>query len=171
VNPTTDGLRARADAALEQRRARPVPAWLTSRRNRRALALVPLAVLMVGIGAGVAPDGVLRAALEFSAIALGLAGTQLRRVTRLLDAMPDRLLDEREIAERNDASRRAYHLATGTAGVLFLAAAASDVVFRVTGSALISAGGWVPALLGGFLAVTIIPSAVAAWRWKDVAEG
>jgi hypothetical protein len=167
MNSTAPDLRARVDAALQEHRARRVPGWLTRRRNRRALAVLPLAVLVLGVTAGVVPDGVPRAVLELSTVLAGLGTTPLRRVTRLLDAMPDRLLDEREIAERNDAARRAYQLATGVVAALFLTAAVSDLLQHLAGSPLITAGGWVPVMVGALLTVTMIPSAVGAWRWED----
>src|SRR5690349_17620263 len=105
--------RAEMESVLDTQRQRPLPAWLSSRRSRRALAMLPIPLLMCGLIAGTlrhqVGQGVVILALVWASAALMVL---LRRATRLLDAMPDRLLDEREICERNDASRHAYRLVT-----------------------------------------------------------
>ena len=162
---------AEKDARMQQLRHRTLPAWLARRGNRRAVALLPVVPLACGIYAGTLPDTVLRSALMASVAAVCVIGILLlRRVTRLLDAVPDRLLDEREIDERNRAYRRAHALVVGLLGLLAVLAVTDGTWRKVTGTALMSGDGWLPVTMTAMLVAGMIPAAVVAWRWEEPAD-
>lgn len=161
-------LTAEKDARLRRHRDRPLPPWLTSRGNRRAVAMLPLVPLACGLVAGTRPDSVLRSTLLAAVALSSVAGILvLRWVTRLLDAVPDRLLDEREIGERDRAYRRAHGLVVGLIGLLMVLAVADGVLSKVTGSPLIPGDGWIAVTISTMLVATMVPAAVLAWRWTD----
>lgn len=164
-------MRAEMDARLQHKRERALPSWLANRRNRRAVALLPLLPLACGLYAGTRPDDILRSTL-LALVALGsVAGILLlRRATRLLDAVPDRLLDEREIGERNDAYRRAHALLVGLLALLTALAVADGTVLKLTGSPLIPGDGWLPVTMTAMLVGGMIPAAVVAWRWTEPSD-
>lgn len=160
--------RDQADARLAAERLRPLPAWLTSRGQRRAVALLPTLPLVCGLVAGVLPDGGTQTTLiALTATVSVLTILLLRRTTRLLDAVPDRFLDEREIDERNDAYRRAYQLVGMLLFLLAALAVADGTLTRTSGPELVPGDGWVRILVTSALVATMVPAAVAAWRWVD----
>jgi hypothetical protein len=161
-------LLAEKDARMQQHRQRPLPAWLASRGNRCALALLPLVPLATGIYAATRPDDMVRSALLLVVAVVTVAGILLlRRSTRLLDAVPNRLLDEREIGERDRAHRHAYGFVTGLGALLALIAVADSTVDKVTGTPLVLDGGWITITMTAVLVNAMIPAAVLAWRWEE----
>ena len=164
----TSRLLAEKDAQVQHYRQRPLPTWLADRRNRRAMALLPILPLLGGLFAGTLPDTLLRSALMTAVAVLSVASILLlRRSTRLLDAVPDRLLDEREIGERNVAYRRAHNLVFSLLGLVALMAIADGVVRKATDSPLIEGDGWISVTLTVMLVSYMIPAAVLAWRHTE----
>ncbi|MEU4693990.1 hypothetical protein [Actinoplanes sp. NPDC023714] len=162
-------LRAEMDARIQQQREAPLPGWLASRPRRRLLAVVPpVAVLACGIVTATRPDDTLGTVLLALTAVLAAAGIlTLRRASRLLDAVPDRLLDEREIGERNAAHRVAHGVTVGLFAVLFLLAVADGLAGRSSGSELIPGDNWIQVMVTGMLVATMIPAAVITWRRPD----
>jgi hypothetical protein len=161
-------LLAEKDARIRQHRDRPLPTWLASRRSRRALALIPVLPLAVGFFAGTLPDSVLRSALMAAVAVLSVAGILLLRTsTRLLDSAPDRLLDEREISERNLAYRLSHGLVVGLFGLLALMAIADGLARKIGSAALIDGDGWISITVTAVLVGAMIPAAVLAWRHTE----
>jgi hypothetical protein len=159
---------AEKDARIRQHRERPLPAWLASRRSRRALALAPILPLAVGFYAGTLPDTILRSSLMAAVAVLSVALILLLRIgTRLLDSAPDRLLDEREISERNLAYRLAHGLVVALFSLLALMAIADGVVRKTADAALVDGDGWISITITAMLAGAMIPAAVLAWRHNE----
>lgn len=161
-------LRAEMDARLVASRQRPLPAWLASRGNRRAVALLPLLPLAAGLFAGTLEDSILRSALLAAVAALLVAAILLLRwATRLLDAVPDRLLDEREIGQRDAAYKAAHPVVVALLTLLVLVGIADGTAMKLTGLPLVPGDGWLPITLTAMLVSTTVPAAVLAWRWVD----
>ena len=164
-------LRAQTDAHLAELRERPLPGWLASRRNRRALALLPAVTLACGLVAATSGDGpLLLVALPAVSLSAVVAILLLRRATRLLDSAPDRLLDEREVGVRDDAHRRAHHLVLGLLTGGWLLALADRVVERDGGAELVTGDGWIFLFITLLLVVSALPAAVLAWRYEEVGD-
>jgi len=161
-------LLAQKDARMQHLRQRPLPTWLASRRNRRAMALLPAVPLIGGMYAGTMPDSMARATLMVVVVAVICGGgLLLRRVSRLLDVAPDRLLDEREAGERDDAYRRAHNLVVGLLALLALMAIADGTMRKVADSPLVDGDGWISITVTAVLVGTMMPAAVLAWRRSD----
>jgi hypothetical protein len=172
TNPSTTDrraeLRADMDARMRARLHGPLPAWLASRRNRRAVALLPPAVLACGLLTAVRPDDTVGTFLMLGTLLLGVSGILLlRRASRLLDAVPDRLLDEREIGERDAAYRRAHTVTVSMLALLWLFAIADGTVAKLTGAELVVGDNWIHVLLTAMLVATMTPAAVIAWQFTD----
>lgn len=107
---------------------------LRSRPVRRALVIGLATVCMVLPTLGLTPAGSLRSVLCLVLMLTGIAlGVMLRRSLRVIADAPDDLLDERQLAVRNDAYVRAYRiLGTITAVGLVCTMVAFDVL-QVTG--------------------------------------
>ena len=160
-------LRAEKEAWLQQQRQRPLPAWLESRRNRRALALAPLVTFVLGVVVAAAGDGLTGLALMLGVMVLGAVTTVLlRRVTRMLDAAPEALLDEREVSQRDRAYRRGFHLTTALLGALTLLAVLDDVWAEVSTGRLFREADWIHLMLVSSVAASMLPAAVLAWTWQ-----
>lgn len=162
---------AEKEDRVRSQRERPLPAWLARRRTRRAIALSPLLPLAGGLYAGTLPDSISRSTLMAVVGAFSVTGILLlRRGTRLLDAAPDHLLDEREIAERNAAYRLTHRFTVALLGLLALLAIADGTVRKATGTALIDGDGWIPITLTAMLVGAMIPAAVLAWRHTETED-
>ena len=165
---TIADVRAEKDAWIRRHRDRPLPAWLASRRSRRVLALAPVLPLAVGCYAGTLPDGVPRSVLMAAVAVLCVAGVLLlRTATRLLDSAPDRLLDEREISERNLAYRLAHGLVVVLISLLALMAIADGLVRKAGSGSLVDGDGWIAITITAVLVGAMIPAAVLAWRHTE----
>lgn len=160
------------DFRLQAQRLAPLPGWLTGRARRRAVAcLPPLALLTCGLLAATRPDDTVHTVLLGATAVLAVAGILLlRRASRLLDAVPDRLLDEREIGERNTAHRHAHGLTIGLLALLSLLAIADASLTRATGDRLIPGDNWIQVLVTATLVACMLPAAVIAWRWTELDE-
>ena len=152
----TAELRSEMDARVDEWRERPLPAWLRSSATRHALALTPAATFVLGIGAAFTVGEPLGVVALVLAVLVGAVGTVLlRRATRMLDAAPHGRLDERELAQRDRAFRRAFRLALGIVGMLWLLA----VVDGFTAERLLDGHAWVVVTLAAFVAMTMVPAA------------
>ncbi|GAA2079637.1 hypothetical protein [Actinomadura alba] len=151
----------RRDARV-QRRARPVPRWLARRANRRALALIAAAPFACGVTSAFMTPEALATSLVQLAGAVGLlAGLLLlRRVTKELTEIPDADLDERELGERNEALRIAYLALVGCLVLVGLIA--------ITDGPVLDMADWKPLFFGTFGTAVLLPSAAAAWKWRDL---
>lgn len=161
-------LLAEKDARMQLDRERPLPPWLASRRNRRIMAVFPVLPLAVGFYAGMLPDTMLRSALMMSGALLAMAGVMtLHRSTRLLNAVPDRLLDEREIGERNVAYRRSHNLVLALMGLLLAMAIADSTMRKIADAALVEGDGWIWITFTAMTVASMVPAAVQAWRYSE----
>jgi hypothetical protein len=161
-------LLAEKDARIRRHRDRPLPGWLASRRNRRIVALTPVLPLIAGFYAGTLPDDVPRSVLMAAVAVLSVAGILLlRTATRLLDSAPDRLLDEREISERNLAYRLAHGLVVVLISLLALMAIADGLVRKAGSGSLVDGDGWISITITAVLVGAMIPAAVLAWRHTE----
>jgi hypothetical protein len=165
-------LRAEMDARIQARRDAPLPGWLSRRSYRRAVATVPpVTVLVCGLLTATRPDDALGTVLLGATAAFAAAGLLLvRRASRLLDEVPDRLLDEREIGERDAAHRHAHGLTIGLLTLVTLIAIADGVLARSGGTALIPGDNWIQVLVTTTLVAGMIPAAVIAWSWTDLTD-
>jgi drug/metabolite transporter (DMT)-like permease len=165
-------LRAEMDARLQDQRNAPLPGWLAGRTRRRVLAVLPPAVVLAcGLAAAARPDDTAGILLMLLTAVLAVAAILLlRRASRLLDAVPDRLLDEREIGERNAAHRTAHGVTVILFGLLAVVAIVDGLVTRSTGDRLIPGDNWIQVLITGMLVATMIPAAVITWRWSDLSD-
>ncbi|MDI6100217.1 hypothetical protein QLQ12_16555 [Actinoplanes sp. NEAU-A12] len=165
-------LRTEMDARIQAQRHAPLPRWLAHRSTRRAIAAgPPLTVLACGLLTATRPDDAVGTALLGATAALALASLLLlRRASRLLDTAPDRLLDEREIGERNAAHRRAHALTIGLFALLMIVAVADALMTRSGGAALIPGDNWIQVMVTAMLVAGMIPAAVMAWRWTDLTD-
>ena len=169
MNPTRTERRAHrrtaSHARLQEERQQPLPAWLATRTARRALALLPAATFAVGVLAATVGGGfaLISALTGLCAYALAV----LRRATRMLDNVPEDLLDEREISDRDHAYRRGFNLTLSLLGALALLAVLDNVLAQETGVQLLENSGW-PVLVGAtFLTASMLPAAALAWTWRD----
>ena len=87
----------------------------------------------------------------------------LRRATALLTDVPDGALDEREIAERGEVFRQAYLTLSGLLALVLLVGLVDDL----SDGRLLAGGDWPTLLTGFFVTSLLVPSGVAAWRWRD----
>jgi len=164
-------LRAEMEARVQQQRQQPLPAWLAARGNRRALALVPAATFTVGVVAAAVDGETLGVLVMTVAAALGVGGILLlRRTTRMLDSAPDRLLDEREISERDRAYRRGFHLTLALLGVLMVLAVVDAFLTKTSTVRLFGGDGWIHLVLASFFTVSMLPAAALAWHWQAPAD-
>ncbi|WP_157180903.1 hypothetical protein [Actinopolymorpha alba] len=150
--------------ARDRRRTRPVPRWLASSTNRRALALLAAVPFTAGaVSAYLAPDSLATAAVQAAGAAGLLTGILvLRRATRELTEIPAADLDERELQERNQALGAAY--------VTLLACLLVVVLLAVADGRLFDIASWEPLLLGTLGTAVLLPSAAAAWKSRDLSE-
>lgn len=157
--------RAEMEARVQQRRQRPLPQWLSTSRNRRALALTPAVTFALGVLAAISGNGVVGLLLIFFVTLGGAVSTVLlRRASQLLDAAPLALLDEREIAQRNQSHQRAFQWVLTLVGVLWVLA----IVEQITANTFQFLGdyGWVFLTLSALLSASMLPAALLAWNWK-----
>jgi hypothetical protein len=148
--------------ARAQRRARPVPRWLARRANRRALAVIAAVPFACGVASAYMTPETLATSLVQLAGAVGLlAGLLLlRRATRELTEIPDAELDERELVDRNQAL-----------GIAYLALVSCLVVvglIAITDGHVLDTADWKPLFFGTFGTAVLLPSAAAAWKWRDL---
>ena len=169
MNPTRTERRSHrrtaSHARLQEERQQPLPAWLATRTARRALALLPAATFAVGVLAATVGGGfaLISAFTGLCAYALAV----LRRATRMLDNVPEDLLDEREISDRDHAYRRGFNLTLSLLGALALLAVLDNVLAQEAGVQLLENSGW-PVLIGAtFLTASMLPAAALAWTWRD----
>ncbi|MBG0567325.1 hypothetical protein [Actinoplanes aureus] len=156
------------DARVQDHRQRPLPAWLAGRGTRRAIAVLPVLPLAGGLVAGTMADSLARTTVMVVVVTLcvGLL-LLLRQASRMLDAVPDRMLDEREVGERDNAHRRAHALTVGLLTVLVLVAIADGVMRKTGGSSLIDGDGWINVTLTAMLVGAMMPAAVLTWRGSE----
>ncbi|MFB2581363.1 hypothetical protein ACEXQD_08930 [Herbiconiux sp. P15] len=161
-------LRDQMEARIQQQRLRPLPSWLAGRGRRRLLALAPAVTLALGVLAATldgSSAGVGLLLLVLAALT-GAAGTVLlRRASQMLDTAPSGLLDEREVAQRNEAYRRGHRLALVVVGVLWLLAVIDGFGLAGSPTPLLSGTGWVYVTLAALLAISMLPAAALTWAW------
>jgi hypothetical protein len=161
-----EGFRSYREAIVAEQRARPVPRWLARRAVRRSLAVLAGTPVLCGAVAALTPPESPASALFALAGAVGflMSWLLLRRGTKLLAEAPDTALDERELEERAEAIHMAYVLQVCLLILLTFAAIADSRWVDLD---------WQPLVLGALLTAFALPSAVAAWRWRDLddAEG
>lgn len=158
-------LRDEMDTRVQQQRQRPLPAWLSTRGNRRSLALAPAVTFTLGVLAAIIGNGTGGLLVMFLVTIGGAAGTVLlRRATQMLDAAPLALLDEREIAERNHGHQRAFQWVLALIGVLWVLA----IIDQITASTsqLLGNYGWIYLTLAALVSASMLPAAALAWNWK-----
>jgi hypothetical protein len=132
------------------------------------MALLPVLPLVGGLYAGTMPDTLVRTGLMTAVVTVSVVGgLLLRPATRMLDVVPDRLLDEREVGERDNAYRRAHGLVVGLMVLLAMMAVADGTTRKVTGSPLVEGDGWIAITLTAMLVSTMMPAAVLAWRCEE----
>ncbi|GAA4953729.1 hypothetical protein [Actinoplanes utahensis] len=175
-HPTTaeqvHALRTEMDARIRAQREAPLPGWLAGRTARRIVAVVPpTAVLTCGLLTATRPDDTIGTVLLAVTAVLAVGALLLlRKAVRLLDSVPDRLLGEREISERNAAHRRAHGLTIGLFTLLTLVAIADGVMGRSGGTPLIPGDNWIQVLVTATLVAGMIPAAVMAWGRTERSE-
>ncbi|WP_432570717.1 hypothetical protein [Kineococcus sp. SYSU DK005] len=165
--------RRRADKTLDLQRQRrePLPRWLATRTSRRALALLPVLTLTLGVLAAVAGGGALTALLIGTTSVVGsCAIATLRRVSGMLDAAPEELLDEHELGERDRAYRRGFRLTLVLLGVLALLAVVDGALVQESGTHLIGSVGWMALTFAAFWTAGMLPAAALAWHWHTPAD-
>lgn len=159
-------LRAEVQVRTQQHRQRPLPGWLAAPGRRRALALVPAAIFLVGVVAAILADTLGLLFMMLVAI-LGMAGILvLRRATQMLDAAPEALLDEREISQRDRGYRDAFHLTLTLLSVLWMLAFADGFLAKVGATGLLDGDGWIYLILASLFTTFTLPSAALTWRWQ-----
>lgn len=148
--------------ARDRRRSRPLPRWLARSTSRRALALLAaVPFLSGGVSAYLPAESWSTSLVQLVGVAGVMTGLfLLRRATRELTEIPDAELDERELADRNQALGTAYLALLVVLGLVAVLAIADGHAFDTTD--------WKPLLLGTFGTALLLPSAVAAWRWHDL---
>ena len=163
---------ARQKTRIQAQRHADLPKWLARRSYRRAIASVPpTALLACGLLTATRPDDAVGTALLGATGVLGITSLLLlRQASRLLAEAPDQFLDEREIGERNAAHRRAHGLTLGLLVLLTLIAITDGVMTRNTGTPLIPGDNWIQVLVTATLVASMIPAAVIAWQWTDLAD-
>ena len=163
ANQRAAELRLERDRRLEAWRNQPVAAWLHQSAARRALAFAPAITIVLGIAAAVTSQETLGLVLLGLALVIGAAGTVLlRRASSLLDSAPPGMLDEREVAERNRAYRRAFQLALGIVGLLWLLAVIDG--FLPVPNRVLDGFAWVFLTLTAFVSMSMIPAAALLWN-------
>ncbi|WP_432543991.1 hypothetical protein [Kineococcus sp. SYSU DK002] len=171
MNPTRTGrrsnLRAASHARLQEQRQQPLPAWLATRTARRALALLPVATFALGVLAATAGGGFNTALISGATALTSYALAVLRRATRMLDNVPENLLDEREISDRDHAYRRGFRLTLLLLGALTLLAVLNSFLVQEAGVQLFEPVGWMVLLVASFLTATMLPAAALAWNWRE----
>jgi hypothetical protein len=147
--------------ARNRRRSQPVPRWLAHRASRGALAALPAVPFACGVAGALLSDSVADDLVQLAGAVSLIAGLLLlRRATRELTEIPDAELDERELEDRNEALRTAYFAIVIVLGIAFLIAVADGPVLDVAD--------WKPLIFGTLATAVLLPSAVAAWRWRDL---
>ncbi|RZS34754.1 hypothetical protein EV193_108102 [Herbihabitans rhizosphaerae] len=148
--------------ARDRRLARPVPRSLASRGSRRALALFTAVPFVCGVVGAYLPAGSLEVSVLYAigGVEMLMGLFLLRRVTRELAETAEAELDERELADRNQALKIAYGALVIVLGIVALLAA-------VDGQ-LLHAVDWKAPLFGAFGTAVLLPSAALAWNWRDL---
>ncbi|MEZ0166987.1 hypothetical protein AB2L27_19715 [Kineococcus sp. LSe6-4] len=167
------GTRRRTEQALDlqRRRGEPLPGWARTRTARRALALLPVLTLVLGVLAATAGGGALTAVLlGVTSVVGSCAIATLRRVTGMLDGAPADLLDERELGDRDRAHRRGFRLTLVLLGVLVALAVGNGLLDQETGTPLIGSVGWMALLLTAFWTAGALPAAALAWDGRPAVE-
>jgi hypothetical protein len=150
--------------AQDRRRTRALPRWLASSTNRRALALLAAAPFAAGaVSAYLAPDSAVTAVVQATGAAGLMAGLLLlRRATRELTEISGAELDERELQERDQALGAAY--------VTLLVCLSVVVLLAVADGPLLDTTSWEPLIFGTLGTAVLLPSAAAAWKWRELDE-
>lgn len=150
--------------ARDRRLARPAPRWMATRATRRALAVVAAVPFACGVAGAYLPADSLATYLAKSIGGIAvLAGLLLlRRATKELSEIPDPELDERELADRNQALKVAY-----VALAIFLGTA---VLLAIADGLVLDAVDWKPLLFGTFGSAVLLPAAAMAWDWRELDE-
>jgi MFS family permease len=157
--------RVEVEARVKQQRQRPIPARLSTRNNRRSLALLPAAIFILGVLAAVFGSGTVGLVFVLLFSLGGAAGVLLlRRVTQMVDTAPLALLDEREIAQRNHGHQRAFQWGLILIGALWVLAVVDH--FTASTFQFIADDGWIYVLLASLVSASMLPAAVLAWSWK-----
>jgi hypothetical protein len=163
---TSEERRELLDAALRdaqvQRQARPVPRWLAGRANRRALAVIAAVPFACGVASAyMTPGSPATSLVQLAGAVCVLAGILLlRRGTKELTEISDAELDERERGDRNQALGTAYLALFGCLVVVCLIA--------ITDGRVLDTADWKPLFFGTFGTAVLLPSAAAAWKWRDL---
>ncbi|MEV4281122.1 hypothetical protein [Actinoplanes xinjiangensis] len=160
------------ETRIQAQRHADLPKWLARRSYRRAVASVPpTALLTCGLLTATRPDDAVGTGLLGATAVLGITSLLLlRQASRLLDEVPDRFLDEREIGERNAAHRRAHALTLALFILITLIAIIDSIMIGNSGTPLIPGDNWIQVLMTATLVAGMIPAAVIAWRWTDLAD-
>ncbi|MFC7402418.1 hypothetical protein [Citricoccus sp. GCM10030269] len=165
TDQSSTDLRAAAQAHMQQQRQRPLPGWLAVPGRRRALALAPAVIFIIGVIAAILAD-TLGLLLMMVVAVLGIAGVLvLRRATQMLDTAPEDLLDEREISQRDRGYRDAFHLTLALLFVMWVLAVADGFIAKVGNTGLFDGDGWIFLTLASFFAIFMLPAASLTWRW------
>lgn len=138
------------------------------RRRRAVLAAVPFAATTgVALLGNVPDDGpALVAALALWVLALLACLTGpvlLRRAVGSPDDVPESELRTADLVEHRRAHRSAHHVVLGSTVALALLAMAD----HFGPGWQITATGWAVIMTGAAVSGSMLPSAVAAWRWSD----
>ncbi|MFC5931647.1 hypothetical protein D6T64_05435 [Cryobacterium melibiosiphilum] len=147
---------------LEDSRQRPLPSWLRKPIARIALTFSPAITFSLGIAAAFSAQNSLGLVLLSLALVTGATGTIfLRLAINRLDNAPRKVLDERELAQRNRAFGRAFQLALAIVGMLWALAVIDQ--FAAGPIQLLGGNSWIFITLTAVVTMTMVPAAVILW--------
>ena len=165
TNRRAADLRVEMEDRLGDSRQRPIPVWLRKPTARVALTFSPAITFSLGVAAAFTAQHTLGIVFLILALVSGATGTIfLRRATNMLDNAPHRLLDERELAQRNRAFGHAFKLALAIVGILWALAVIDQ--FLTGPTHLIGGYAWMFITLTALVTMSMLPAAVLLWNLR-----
>ncbi|GAB2453041.1 hypothetical protein [Streptosporangium sandarakinum] len=139
------------------------PLRLARSTVRRVLAVLAAApMVLLAVTALTDQDSAISMIAGLAAVAVAaIVFVALRRATHRTAEIADGDLDERERGEVREALRIAYSANGVMLGLLFAAAMADRRLVTVT---------WEPLIAGAIITLVLLPSAIVAWRQRDLTD-